>query len=462
MNAFEIQCAKSIAHLSMLRGKRSLSVENPLVKTRMSDKDYRLKFTDEESLTHTLAFISSISDVPGYVTAVCIKETRNLSLDVLLAINKGQPDDGEAVLNRVKYGFEDLFSTLCNASTESTNNEDRVYDAILTMCYDRILRRLKLRGPKRGKLNIKEMLMRGRESIRETEKSLELFPLITEAKKVEGLVDGWLAEPTRSNLKVLIEGLDGLKRLKDPCNKVEDIPDTTQFPLDMRGNLINIIDKVTYYWKCAVFLCQLWGKYLLYGQVKVVLVCLPPNAFDGAPAKHRKANLASKILRRKPESKDAKGLKSMCRLKIPESANAISDASQELAEKAEETLKEGKVHAEIQLLFHCYELDKMESPPRVVCSNKDACYLCNAFISMHGKLYTPKSHGRLYHLWRLPRTENIELHWRFVKHLEGLIRKNVLLPKKGKRRFSCESSLGALQSPSRLCSSSNEMKKILE
>ncbi|RFN42557.1 heterokaryon incompatibility [Fusarium flagelliforme] len=41
-------------------------------------------------------------------------------------------------------------------------------------------------------------------------------------------------------------------------------------------------------------------------------------------------------------------------------------------------------------------------PPRVVCSSKDACYLCDFFITTGTKFHSPKCHGRLYPGWRLP------------------------------------------------------------
>lgn len=60
-----------------------------------------------------------------------------------------------------------------------------------------------------------------------------------------------------------------------------------------------------------------------------------------------------------------------------------------------------KVHAEIQLLFF-YELNDKLPRPRVICSSKSACYLCNLFFSLHGVFHIPRSHGRLYDKWTLP------------------------------------------------------------
>ena len=60
-----------------------------------------------------------------------------------------------------------------------------------------------------------------------------------------------------------------------------------------------------------------------------------------------------------------------------------------------------KVHAEIQLLFF-YELNPGGLRPRVICSSKSACYLCNLFFKLHGQFYIPRTHGRLYYKWTLP------------------------------------------------------------
>lgn len=60
-----------------------------------------------------------------------------------------------------------------------------------------------------------------------------------------------------------------------------------------------------------------------------------------------------------------------------------------------------KIHAEVQLLFF-YEQSPDKSRPRIICSSKSACYLCDLFIKIHGKFHIPRTHGRLYDKWILP------------------------------------------------------------
>jgi hypothetical protein len=60
-----------------------------------------------------------------------------------------------------------------------------------------------------------------------------------------------------------------------------------------------------------------------------------------------------------------------------------------------------KIHAEIQLLFY-YEIHPDSPKPRVICSSKSACYLCNIFFHIHGRFHVPRTHGKVYDKWILP------------------------------------------------------------
>lgn len=83
------------------------------------------------------------------------------------------------------------------------------------------------------------------------------------------------------------------------------------------------------------------------------------------------------------------------------------------------------VHAEVQLLFY-YESTSSQMPPRVICSSKKACYLCNLFFKIHGRFTVPSSHGRLYEKWALPNAADAEVRDRianctkmFILSIEG-------------------------------------------
>lgn len=77
-----------------------------------------------------------------------------------------------------------------------------------------------------------------------------------------------------------------------------------------------------------------------------------------------------------------------------------TQATQDFAIQVTRTANEAKVHAEIQLVTY-YDLNHSSLPPRVIASNKDACYLCHKLIRIHGKYHVPGTHGRLWPEWKL-------------------------------------------------------------
>ena len=79
----------------------------------------------------------------------------------------------------------------------------------------------------------------------------------------------------------------------------------------------------------------------------------------------------------------------------------LREATDKLATTARKGVTESKIHAEIQIAAY-YEIHPSTLPPRLICSNKNACYLCNEFIRLQGKFYIPRSHGKLYPGWRVP------------------------------------------------------------
>ncbi|SPJ89728.1 uncharacterized protein FTOL_13089 [Fusarium torulosum] len=94
------------------------------------------------------------------------------------------------------------------------------------------------------------------------------------------------------------------------------------------------------------------------------------------------------------------------------------DAERTFSDHVLRALRGAKIHAEIQLFYHIKMLRLIQSP-RVVCSSKDACYLCGFFLTTSTKLHSPKCHGRLYPGWRLPvLSAQDETLRRFNHHLE--------------------------------------------
>ena len=67
---------------------------------------------------------------------------------------------------------------------------------------------------------------------------------------------------------------------------------------------------------------------------------------------------------------------------------------------------ERKIHAEIQLVMF-YEQHPNLPRPRVICSSKAACFLCNLFIQSYGTFHVPSTHGRIYDGWFPPQSHTL-------------------------------------------------------
>jgi hypothetical protein len=112
-----ITCAENIALLSLLHRVPVPPSLNPINNLSIRHKGYILSFRRERSLASMLAFLSSISDNPDHVTAVCVEEDHEtMSLSVLLAINKAQKDDNNQIQQNMKQGFERIFAVLAQVS----------------------------------------------------------------------------------------------------------------------------------------------------------------------------------------------------------------------------------------------------------------------------------------------------------------------------------------------------------
>ena len=59
------------------------------------------------------------------------------------------------------------------------------------------------------------------------------------------------------------------------------------------------------------------------------------------------------------------------------------------------------VHAEVQMVVF-YETCFPPPWPRAIGASKEACFLCDAFISAHGYFYLSKAHRQLFHKWTVP------------------------------------------------------------
>lgn len=286
---------------------------------------------------------------------------------------------------------------------EEANREETVFSAIIAMCSARILYRLRLVRPDRGKTKqtIKAALnevirsfqrLRARES-NGYQNAIDLS--IVKMRAVIKLADTWTKYQTEGALKSLVVGIYDLRQVEQLPAFLNTIPNIEMGPTS-RKSVLNIVRKIARYREAVRILCRAARKHSLVQNAKVIAVQLPRNAFN-RPVPNNPATTLDSALLRFPASRKRGAADDIFRL-----LQVQRDEAERLyANQVKKSSREAKFHAEIQIIFYC-EMNPTIKAPRVVCSSKDACFLCNAFISMYKRIYTPRCHGRLYPGWRLP------------------------------------------------------------
>jgi hypothetical protein len=289
------------------------------------------------------------------------------------------------------------------------------------MCSPRILCRLRLapgkyKTPKQPIKNVLEVALGYfRQLGNDKLDHLPVSSFVERAKDVIKLADLWMKHKTQPELENLIEGIYRLKKIESLQTLIEMIPNRAMNP-SSRQNLINITSKVSRYREAARYLYRTSRKFPIVRRMTTTIVNLPREAFTRSSGEGHTPQLRSAVARN-DHLWHGPRFDYLCRLLN----TTYSKLNDQFALQTKTTLDEAKVHAEIQLIFH-YEMNPSELPARVVCSSKDACYLCNAFITMHGKMHMPRSHGRLYPGWRLPLIASLnDLSTRFNLVLENNI-----------------------------------------
>lgn len=168
----------------------------------------------------------------------------------------------------------------------------------------------------------------------------------------------------------------------------------------LHEEFVNQLKAVTRLREAVAILVRMAREFPLVRKMRFVSTSLPDEAFNRGDSTACIHTLGD-VIRSEHQSKRAKEI--ICKIMgISEQA-----VSQTLTDQAQATLAEAKIHAEIQLIYYCeLNASTIIRWPRILCSSKDTCWLCNEFILLHGKMYTPGSHGKFPHAWRLPLLAN--------------------------------------------------------
>lgn len=81
------------------------------------NRNYALPLNTERQLARTLAFLSHSKDDSDHIPALCLEEDQDTGgLNVIFAVNRISHKDGGAAIDRIKAGFDRLFSNLASTS----------------------------------------------------------------------------------------------------------------------------------------------------------------------------------------------------------------------------------------------------------------------------------------------------------------------------------------------------------
>ncbi|KAJ4268231.1 hypothetical protein NW762_002293 [Fusarium torreyae] len=397
-----------------------------------------LSLQDERLLTSTLAFLSSIRDDPLKIMAVCVEE-KKAGLVVMVAANAKDSGNSSPYLDSVKQGFDRIFELLQQASLLSSKSlSSQVLSAIVSMCRSRILSRARIikRGQKQRidtilKAVKKEM---ARFTMNDAKRQFITLSqvLMTEMEAFQKNLTPNSSSTSTSDkhLELIVKTFDDICKIPTLETMLLDQVGPRMEP-DLCRGLLNTIKKLAHYHSSACTLTKLAKRNPLFGveEVSIAIVRLHPSAFIRSP--QQKATKGFEL------GEHLKELKKQHKAKwnIDDLCHELESNKEELRAHYKTETSEPRIHAEIQLIWYL-ERHPSPKPPRVIASNKDACFLCNAFISCHGKHMIPRTHGKIYPGWRLPSEGLDDARRRFPKELERIAVERVeMMSREGFKKF---------------------------
>lgn len=211
------------------------------------------------------------------------------------------------------------------------------------------------------------------------------------------------------------------------------------FPENRKTRLVEGIQKLSRYITLGPYLLRLARRLPVFQNIIVRCIMIQPTVPSGL---HNEAasRMPQGLLHQYLQHRTSAQKKTIKRFECRLGAN-LADIQADLRRKS---LCRKRIHAEIQLLFYYDQQAQTPLRPRVICASKNACYLCNAFLSLHNQFYTPKTHGKLYPQWTLPNLSALSLPRTRLKELENLYRQfNICIEE---RVLSCLETVGLAQS----------------
>ncbi|KAJ3519937.1 hypothetical protein NM208_g13927 [Fusarium decemcellulare] len=417
LNTSGTKCAENIALLYHLGQVVCEPQRNPVEQAK-TDASRTLSLQDERDLVSALAFFSSIRVDPNKVSAVCVHEEPP-GLVVMVAANAKGDGSSSAYLEKMRQGFEEIFSSLKGAS------DNTVLQAVVSMCRSRIITRARFED-RGGKPTIQSLLDKavvGMKQLPTDGSKRDFIDLGSKlASKMNEFQQDWSSSkpgPSSSddNLGSIVSAFHDISRIPNLKRILCEELGSDIGPPSLLPGLLNTIRKLGKYQSSANTLEELSKRHPIVGNASIHIVTLD-NLTSSRPspgALLRDFDLKQKLKALKKHRGSSWDVDDLIR----KLSQTFKNDTKRFEKKYKDMTSHPKVHAEIQLAWY---VDKQHSlnPPRVIASSKDACFLCNAFLSFHGKYIIPRTHGRMYPGWRLPSTGFGGLREGFPQELERL------------------------------------------
>ncbi|OCL08049.1 hypothetical protein AOQ84DRAFT_377129 [Glonium stellatum] len=368
-----------------------------------------LKLRHERAIADCLAFVSTYSNDPNRILALCIEEKSNRQgLIVSVAVNAGD-------LNALTTGIHGITSVLEIAARDSLQDN---YTALLRQIArhgrSRLLRRLSskhtpskrpLRAPVAARLkDALAVFHKTCKNMAEVNQSLRSLSCQFEDQfnRLEQMpVSDARSNPSEQLLISMLTTANSIwTRHRDDLVKImEQIPCEHSWVQNDKEKFMLRLRKLAHYVSATNHLLEAAYTFPILRSIEVRGVSIAPLPL--AIHLQRKMTLPSTgLLNQYLNGHRAVELKAtMTKLK-QQSQHSLLALQSEVRNRVCEI--KYKIHAEIQLLFHYEEQGNKTLKPRVIVSNKSACFLCDLFLKRHGIFHTPRTHGTLYDMWTLP------------------------------------------------------------
>jgi hypothetical protein len=186
-----------------------------------------------------------------------------------------------------------------------------------------------------------------------------------------------------------------------------------------RESLLIGIQKIGRYKSACEFLFLAAQKLEIFQKMEIEAISLPVSATEPLKIPDYVPSLTATLAR--IDDSGTHDINRLCASLERKVGVSPASAQHEFEQRVPRVLGSSKIHAEIQILYH-YEMHPVKIRPRVICSSKSACFLCDLFIKFHGKFYIARTHGRLYEQWRLPVIRGLPLSSTQLQHQMATIR----------------------------------------